>query len=447
MPESQNIEYKSTWRDEYLKWISGFANANGGSIFIGKDDAGKVVGLSDAKKLMEDIPNKVRDILGIMVDVNLHTENKKDYLEIKVEAYPSPVSYKGEYHYRSGSTKQELKGAALDKFLLRKQGKHWDGVPVPFVKLADFDKKAIAAFRKKALLSKRLSAEILKESDNSLLDKLHLTEKHYFKRSSILLFHSVPEKHITGAYVKIGFFKNDADLLFHDEIHGNIFEQIEKTMDLMLTKYLKAMISYKGVQRIESYSVPEEALREALINAVGHKDYGSGFPIQISVYEDKIMLWNPGTLPEGWTTKTLTSKHSSQPYNPDVANVLFRAGMIEAWGRGFEKITQACKKSGNTKFEIQEEPGGGLWLIFHFTKEKNTKKATVETTVETTVKTTAENSIIDFIAKNPKTTLSEIALQIGKSVRAVERAAAKLKKEGKITFVGPKKSGHWRINK
>lgn len=125
MKESQLIEWKESWRDEYIQWICGFANAQGGVLVIGKNDKGKITGIANAGKLMRDIPNKVRDILGIMVDVNLKTERGKDYLEIRVEAYHYPVSYKGQYHYRSGSTKQELKGAALDKFLLRKQGKPW----------------------------------------------------------------------------------------------------------------------------------------------------------------------------------------------------------------------------------------------------------------------------------------------------------------------------------
>jgi predicted HTH transcriptional regulator len=97
----------------FLKWICGFANAQGGALEIGKNDQGAVVGVANAAKLLDDIPNKVRDILGIMVDVNLHTDNGKDWLEIVVEPYPSPISYKGEYHYRSGSTKQEL----LERFL------------------------------------------------------------------------------------------------------------------------------------------------------------------------------------------------------------------------------------------------------------------------------------------------------------------------------------------
>lgn len=110
-------------RDEYLKWICGFANAYGGTIFIGKDDTGSIVDLKDAKKLLEEIPNKVRDTLGILVDVNLNQTNQAKFIEILVEQYPYPVNYKGQYHYRSGSTKQELKGATLDKFLLQKKVK------------------------------------------------------------------------------------------------------------------------------------------------------------------------------------------------------------------------------------------------------------------------------------------------------------------------------------
>ena len=133
MKEHQHIEWKEIWRDEYLKWISGFANAEGGTLVIGRNDKGNVVGVADAKKLLVDLPNKLRDILGILVAVNLKRSAGKEMIEIVVEPYPYPVSYKGEYHVRSGSTKQELKGAALDQFLLKKRGLHWDGEPVPHV--------------------------------------------------------------------------------------------------------------------------------------------------------------------------------------------------------------------------------------------------------------------------------------------------------------------------
>ena len=148
--ENQNIEYKESWRDEYLKWICGFANAQGGKIYIGVDDDKNVVGVADAHRLMEDIPNKVRDLLGILVDVNLKSENGKEYLEIIVESYPYPISYRGHYYQRSGATNQELKGAALDRFMLRKQGRTWDGVPIPYLKAKDLDETTFDLFRKYA---------------------------------------------------------------------------------------------------------------------------------------------------------------------------------------------------------------------------------------------------------------------------------------------------------
>lgn len=346
MSETQNIEYKSSWRDEYLKWICGFANANGGTIFIGKDDAGNVVGISDSKRLMEEIPNKVKDTLGILVDVNLHKTKKGEFIEIMVEPYPYPVNYKGQYHVRSGSTKQELKGSALDKFLLQKKGKRWDGLPVPKVSVKDLKQETFEFFRKRAFKSQRIDEDSLTDSNEHLIENLQLKEGEYLKRAAILLFHSNPEKFVTGAYIKIGYFQSDDDLKFQDEIHGNLFEQIEKTMDLLFTKYIKAEISYEGINRVEKFEYPKEAVREALLNAIAHKDYSGGVPIQISVYNDKIIFWNEGQLPDNWTVKTLLEKHASRPYNPDIANALFRSGYIESWGRGTIKIIKECKQAG-----------------------------------------------------------------------------------------------------
>jgi len=346
MPETQNIEYKQSWRDEYLKWICGFANANGGTIFIGKDDHGNVVGVTDAKRLLEEIPNKVRDVLGILADVNLHTTAQGDFIEIIVEGYPYPVNYKGQYHYRSGSTKQEFKGTALDKFLLQKKGKRWDGLPVPKVSSKDLKQETFDFFRKRAFKSQRIEEDVLSESNEHLLENLQLIENDFLKRAAILLFHSNTEKFVTGAYIKIGFFETDDDLKYQDEIHGNLFEQIEKTMDLLFTKYIKAIISYEGINRVEKFEYPKDAVREALLNAIAHKDYSGGVPIQISVYSDKIIFWNEGQLPENWTVKNLLEKHASRPYNPDIANALFRSGYIESWGRGTLKIIKECKQAG-----------------------------------------------------------------------------------------------------
>lgn len=201
MKEHQQVEWKVSWRDEYLKWICAFANADGGVLEVGRNDQGVVVGVANAKRLLEEIPNKVRDILGILVSVNLKQQDAREYLQIVTEAYPSPISYKGEYYIRSGSTRQELKGAALERFLLRKRGRHWDGLPVPHFAIEDLDAKALSYFRERALYSERLTESDLRLSDQKLLQKLHLMEHGFLKRAALLLFHPDPEVIATGAYL------------------------------------------------------------------------------------------------------------------------------------------------------------------------------------------------------------------------------------------------------
>ena len=438
MKENQNIEWKQSWRDEYLKWICGFANAEGGTLVIGKNDHGEVVGVEGAAKLLVDIPNKVRDILGIVVAVNLQTQAGLDWLEIEVDAYPSPISYKGEYHLRSGSTKQELRGAALDRFLLRKLGRHWDGVPVPYVTKADLDPLAIKNFRKLAAKSRRLGVDALAESDAVLVEKLHLTEGPYLKRAATLLFHADPEKFTSGATVKIGLFQTDSALLYQDVVGGDLFTQIDKTLDLLQTKYLRAGISYEGAQRLERLPVPEEALREAVINAIAHKDYGALVPIQISVYGDKLMIWNAGALPPDWSMERLMGKHPSQPANPDIARTFFLAGRIESWGRGIDMMCRTCLDYGSPapKFDCDST---GFWVEFAFAAPELTEKTSVKTSVKTPVE------ILRILGLNPNLTLTEVAAEIGKTPRTIELATAKLVKEGKLKYVGPQKGGHWKV--
>ncbi len=450
MREHQNIEWKSTWRDEYLRWICGFANAEGGVLVIGRDDKGRAVGVVHPEKLLEDLPNKVRDILGIIVDVNLIEEDAKELVEIRVEPYPSPISYKGEYHYRSGSTKQELKGSALEQFLLKKRGRHWDDVPEPSFVVHSCSDEAIRLFKQRATQSGRMDEAVLNDSSEVILGNLELVERHGLKRAACLLFSERPEQYVSGAWIKIGFFVTDDDLRYQDEVHGNLFAQVEKTLELLHTKYLKAYISYQGIHRVETFLFPRAALREALLNAVVHKDYSSNIPIQISVYDDKIVLWNSGLLPETWTMKRLLGKHPSKPFNPLLANAFFRAGYIEAWGRGIEKINYACKEH-DIQIPSYDFGMSGLMMTFlanpaHLpavASELNgttTPKITPKTTQETT-----QEKILALLRSQPSITRRELASRIGLSDSGVKYHLNKLRTADVIRHVGPTKAGHWEI--
>ncbi|MDY6026471.1 ATP-binding protein [Bergeyella zoohelcum] len=425
--ENQNIEYKEGWRDEYIKWICGFANSKGGDMFIGVDDKGNVVGIQNAKKLSEDLPNKIKDILGILVDIDILEEKEKTYIKINVDAYPYPVSYKGNYYIRIGATNQELKGASLDKFLLQKQGLKWDGTPEPYTKLENLSEQSFDIFKNRASETQRVDENIQKYSNDEVLDKLNLYMPNgMLKKAAVLLFHPRPDKIFTGASIKIGFFRTDDDLAYQDEILGSLFEQVDKVMDLLQTKYLSAKIEYQGLQRKETLPIPIEALREAVLNAIIHKDYSSGIPIQISVYDNKLMIWNEGELPQDWTVAKLKIKHPSRPYNPDIANAFFRAGLIESWGRGTIKIINEMRKAQlpapNFKYD-----DSGFYIIFSFGKVD------------------LEKQILDLISENTKITVVKLAEILETNDKKIKRTLKELQDKKLLERIGTNRSGEWKI--
>ncbi len=372
MPEQQNIEYKQSWRDEYLKWVCGFANAQGGRIYIGIDDKGKVTGVDDYKKLMDDIPNKAVNHLGLVIDVNLLKLKGKNYIEIVVPISPMPISYHGVYHFRSGSTKQELKGAALHEFLLKKIGRTWDDIGVASAKIEDLNVSTISSFLEAATKSGRIYNEATKDSIPTLLENLQLiTAEGELKVAAVLLFGKNPKKFFVTSYFKIGKFGvSDSDLKFQDTIEGNIFDMVESVMTLLKQRYNISTISYEGIQRIEKTEYPEAAIREAVLNAITHKDYKDS-TIQMSIYDDKIVLWNPGKLSEDLTIEKLKGKHPSRARNKNIAEVFFKAGYIESWGRGIEKMVSALSAEKMPE-PIFEENSGGFQVTFlkeHYPKE------------------------------------------------------------------------------
>jgi ATP-dependent DNA helicase RecG len=372
MPEQQNIEYKQSWHDDYLKWICGFANAHGGTIFIGKDDDGNTFGVSDYKKLMDDLPNKIRDVLGIMAEVNLHEDSGLYYIEIITPPYSVPISLRGNYYYRSGSTKQELKGNALMEFLLRKSGKTWDDVIEPRAALADIDEKTVERFKTDAARAGRLPADDGELSLGEFLDKLRLTENGQLKRAAIVIFGKDPGRFYPNQIVKIGRFGlGGDDLKFQEVVEGNLLHLLRETAEQLNRKFFVKPVNFEGLQRVERGEYPVAAVREVLLNALVHRDYMSSF-IQVRIYDDKFWVWNSGKLPEDISLESLRVVHSSHPRNPLIADVCFKGGYIDSWGRGTLKIINACREAELPEPSITEQFGGILVEIFknRFTPEQ-----------------------------------------------------------------------------
>ncbi|MDR2067683.1 MAG: putative DNA binding domain-containing protein [Holosporaceae bacterium] len=456
--ESQNIEWKENWRDEYLKWICGFANAQGGCLEIGRNDVGQVVGLDNAEKLLEELPNKIRSTMGIIADVNLYNEDNLHYISIKVNAHPNAISYRGKYYYRSGSTNQELTGYALDEFILRKYGRTWDSSPVLDVDISDFFHDAFAIFREKAITSGRLTPDDVAINDIKLLQSLNLIEGNYLLKAAVLLFHQKPEKRCLGSCVKIGYFENEADLIYQDEIGGSLIGIADRVMDTIYTKYFKGLIHYEGIQRIDHYPIPREALREAVLNAVVHRDYSTGSQIQIKIFNDRVYIFNDKRLSANISDDDLFSAHKSSPGNPLIANTFFRSGQIEAWGRGIEKMQQACVKDNLPEPEFKITPTV-FSICFHI--HCNNKVNVVEEVdshgdfgtnfgidfgINFGINETQQN-ILKMLAENPTLTISTIADTLKMTKRNIEIHISKLKEIGLLERSGTKKNGRWIVKK
>ncbi|NCA86607.1 MAG: transcriptional regulator [Clostridia bacterium] len=437
MPEQQNIEYKQSWHDDYLKWVCGFANAQGGVIFIGKDDNGNVVGITDYKRLMDDIPNKIRNSIGIMVEVNLHEEEGMRFIEIVTHPYTVPISLRGRYYYRCGSTKQELTGASLNEFLLKKSGKTWDDVVESRASFDDIDEKTVSIFLKASENAGRLPEnESLALPD--LFEKLRLTENGQLKRSALVIFGKDPGKFYPNTFVKIGRFgKDDADIKFQETEEGNIIQLLQAVLHQLNQKFLTRTIEFEGMHRIEKGEYPIAAIREMLLNALVHRNF-MGSSIQIRVYDDKISIWNEGSLPAGLTLDALKRSHSSRPRNPIIADVCFKGGYIDAWGRGTIKIIDTCKQAELPEPEMKELDGGFIITLFkdNLTSEQLTKLGLNGRQIKAVL----------FVKEKGKITNSEYQILNEISDRTALRDIDELTQKGILIKEGEKKGTYYKLD-
>lgn len=353
--ESQVVEYKQAWHNENLKVVSAFANGRGGVLYIGLDDDGKPSKLKNVKKLLEDVPNTIKNKLGIIPSVELNRKNSKDIIKITIIPSSVSISYHGKYYLRSGSTLQELQGKELADFLLKKTGNTWDNVFEEQADIKELENDSIEKFKNFAV--DRIPS-ISKERDiKTLLRKLNLLSGDNLKKAALLLFGNDPQKFYRQAVVRIGKFLSDTEIQTTDIVKGNLFTQLEKILEILKTKYLISNISYEGIHRRDILEYPYEALREAIINALIHRDYSGNSQIQIRVYSDKLIIMNEGKLPPEVPVEKLKINHLSIPRNTLLAEIFYYAGFIESWGHGTIKIVEDCIKQGLPEPDFTEENG------------------------------------------------------------------------------------------
>lgn len=221
---------------------------------------------------------------------------------------------------------------------MKKLGKSWDDICIEEADIEDIDRDSIEYFLHKGIDAQRVPDSMLTASTEEILKSMQLLDgRGKLKNAAILLFGKNPLKYFPSVEFKIGRFgKDESELLIQDIVTGNLINMADKVVDILIAKYLVSPVRFEGLQRYESLEIPKEALREILYNAIAHKSY-VGPAIQMHVYDDRIEIWNPGNLPEGYTEELLYSNHPSEPRNPNIAKAMFMAGFIDTWGRGYKK--------------------------------------------------------------------------------------------------------------
>ena len=357
-------DYRETWTEECLKIICGFANNEGGAFMIGVNSEGYICGVQNVEALKEIVSNDIKTELELKCDVMNSKLYGKDVIMVNINSQQDPISYKGELYFRSGTHTIMIEDYYRTNFLASK-----DKNQFPFKALCeveDLDDESFEIFRKGAIRSNQLCESSANICNKEIVERLKLIENKRMKRTAVLLFHKNPDELISGAYIKIGYFRNNSDFAEYDEIHGSLFHQAEVVTDYIYSRYLKPSITYDGDNKIETYAYPKEAVREAILNAIVHRDYTTRKPIQISIYDDRMYIINDCKIPPRWDRTFLLNSHMSYPYNPDISRTFVRGGVIPGWGVGITTMCGLCKQHGipspdfivNTKsFQVKFEMG------------------------------------------------------------------------------------------
>lgn len=444
--ENQVIEWKESWQDKYLEWICGYANAQGGTLFIGIDDNGEVLGLDAkaVKKLMEDIPNKITAAFGITCDVNQRTKNKKKYIQIVVKKSKLPLNLHGRYYYRTGSVKKEITGFELTEFIIKSTGTSYDAM------ISDIDRSKLSfeAFSKRYVKATNNDIDL----NNDLVSFKLMLEDGQMTNAGVLFADQWNIHHSRVFCTRWNALdKADTvqDALDDAEYTGSLLNLFDDSMSFIKKNTKKGWRKEKD-QRIELPDYPERALEEGLVNALIHRSYlQTGAHSQIDIYDDRLVITNPGGMYDGSEVQNLDLRHvPSKLRNPILADVFGRLRLMERRGSGFKKILDAYESEERYTKELKPEfytDGYNFFLTLwnlNYAYDKAQSKAQLK----------AQNGALSdreylllLLRENPSMTQTELAIMMNKSRRSVQTIMKQLIDEGIIERVGSKRIGTWLV--
>jgi len=361
-PESEMVEWKQSlgeWK-EIVETCAAFATARGGIIYVGISPNGRIVGMDVGKGTLEDLTNKISSNTSprLVPSISVTTKNGLTVVSIRVKEAPGkPVWAFDRPFRRSGRTNQRLSQEEAMELFMDSRHLTWDTTILPDATIKDIDSGAVRRFLELANAERRWSVSP-KTPAKKVLSQLGLCKGKHLKVAGLLLFGRNPQQYMTQAMVRCARFKGTTEIRFIDMkvIQGNIIDQLEQAMTF-IERNIRMGAEIKGLRREDQWEYPLDALREALVNAICHRDYASTANVQVRIFDDRLEIWNPGELPVGMTVDDLRKEHESKPRNRLIANAFFLIKYVEQFGTGIRRIIDDCRNRGLPDPEFRVRPG------------------------------------------------------------------------------------------
>lgn len=367
--ESEVLELKKSTAqmERALKAACAFLNHKGGTIYFGVSDGdGKIVGQEVSDSTLKSISQKIRQRIKpeISPEIRALELEGKDVIEVKIIGVGNkPYYLDGVAYKRAGSENPIIAPDELERIILEKKKVHWDSEICEGANFNDIDEMKVKEFLKNAKTERNF--DVAEEAVGDALERLELVKNGKLTNAAILLFGKNPQKFFLQSKIRCARYKGNTPIDFIDMklIEGNAIDQVDDAEKFMLSHIKKAakIVMFK---REEVWEYPPDALREAIVNAVCHRDYSSTSDITIGIFDDRIEISDPGKLPEPLTPEDLKKTHKSVPRNPLVANAFFLIRNIEQWGKGTNKIVEWCVGHGLKEPDFREIAGGFLVTFY-----------------------------------------------------------------------------------
>ena len=450
--ESHHIEFKKSTAQlkSAFESLCAFLNEEGGTILIGVTNQGKITGQQVNDKTQQEIAREISKIEPkTHLNINyIDIDERKQVIVIKCSAGKHiPYTYDGRSYERNQSTTERMSQHRYEQLIIRRgQLNHkWDSYTENDVTIKDLDEEEIRRTIKEGVDINRISTEALSYNIEQILKNFKLIEHGKLTNAAVVLYAKEPSTMFSHCMIRLARFKGKdkiGDFIDNLQVCGNAFQLIKAAIDFSIRHLPIAGYFEPGkLQRIDQPTVPALAIREALINAICHRDYTvQNATISLAIYDDRLEIWNIGELPPELDIESLKIPHDSYPRNQKIANVFYKRGWIENWGTGTLRMIGYCQSNKTPEPEFSQYKSG-FSVIFRFKEAMNT----AITRVQSSNFTPRQMEILEILKTASALSLKEIMnqLELKPAERTLRKDLSYLKNTGVINSQGQARFTTW----